>query len=229
MNAGPVSGSEPDLLRWRSLSPPDAIKQLLDRVFIESTSMEGWYERHQARASNWSKRIRAAAIILGVLGGLCPIVAGVRGNLISMELANAVGQLGYVFIAVAAGLIAFDNYFGISAEWMRCTTALNQIRRLRSDLQFDWAALLLKLPESPTAVDIEPFLTRARGASAAFSDVLASETEEWRRNFEKSFGEIETAFKLDQTRGSSARGVPPTAGGRGVQAGKATNTEVRRR
>src|ERR1700733_14814305 len=101
MTAGQPSRSEPDLLLWRSLSPPDAIKQLLDGVSVESTSMERWYERHQARASNWSKGIRAAAIILGVLGGLCPVVAGVRVNPISTELANAVGQLGYVFIGLA--------------------------------------------------------------------------------------------------------------------------------
>ena len=105
----PRSGQ--DLLLWSSLPPPDAIKQLLDRILVQSENMEQWYERHQARASNWSKGIRATAIILGGLGGLCPVIAGIRVSSISMELANALGQLGYVFIGLAASLIAFDHYF----------------------------------------------------------------------------------------------------------------------
>ena len=112
---------------------------------------------------------------------------------------------------------------------MRCTATVNQIRRLRLELEFDWATLLLRLPATPTAIDIEPFLNRARGASVALSEVLTSETEEWRHNFEKSFSDIETVLKLDQAKRSSAWNVPSAMSERTIQSSKPTNGGVRRR
>ena len=56
-------------------------------------------------------------MLLGIAGGICPLLP------MSTTEHALVISLGYVFFALAAGLVLLDQVFGFSSSWMRFTTA----------------------------------------------------------------------------------------------------------
>jgi SMODS and SLOG-associating 2TM effector domain 2 len=116
--------------QWRD--PGRAVGQL--RSWAEGRTIEliTWYlldKRAKRRASRW---LRAAAVVIAVAGGVAPLVsAGVSGI-------NP--NLGYVLLGVAAGCVAFDRFFGISAAWMRDIATVHALQGRLTRFHLDWAA-----------------------------------------------------------------------------------------
>src|SRR5262249_37156125 len=84
--------------------------------------LRSWAQQHTTEAIRWhlrdkqakragSRLLRAAAVILAVAGGLIPLLAGDAGR-------GPNPKLGYLLLALSAGAVAFDHFFGLSAGWM---------------------------------------------------------------------------------------------------------------
>jgi hypothetical protein len=139
--------------------------------------------------------IRALAIMFGTIGGLAPIVTGLRISVISGDTASVVSQIGYLFIGAAASLLAFDRYFGISTGWLRYVAALSALQRLRAGFLFEWSELALKAANPPTQQDLEHFLQSARFFRLAVIDIIERETEVWNTEFSSSFAALEKTVR----------------------------------
>jgi hypothetical protein len=125
----PVSrpGSPPQ--QWRDQA--EALDQLRDWAEARTVETIIWYLRDK-RGKRWESRLlRAAAVVFAVAGGVLPLVSG------STEGINP--NLGYIFLAVAAGCVAFDHFFGLSSGWMRDVAALEALQGRLARFHMHWA------------------------------------------------------------------------------------------
>src|SRR5262245_5037739 len=101
---------------WSGDDPIAHLEKL--RVYAEDTIDRelGWYIAKKRGRSTTSQRLRFTAVVLTVLGGLVPLLIALFGERPSWSPAwlSSVrfGQLGYLLLATAAGLILLDRYFG---------------------------------------------------------------------------------------------------------------------
>ena len=211
-----------DPITWSQLPAHEALKNLLDHVVAEASEAESWYRRHKDRLSFWSKAIRALAIAFGTAGGLAPIVAGLRFGLITPEFTSLISQLGYLLIGVAAGLLAFDRYFGVSSGWLRYVTALTGLQHLKSALLLEWSQLLLAAPVPSSPGELLPFLESARAFQLAVVNLVAMETEAWSTEFQSSAADLEKLVRREreqardlETKGRHLPAAPRSRPGRG--------------
>jgi hypothetical protein len=107
-----------------------ALEELRDWAEERALELIDWYARDKRIRRVASRLLRAAAVVLAVAGGAFPLLIheGPGAN------------LGYVFLAMAAGCVAFDHFFGISSGWMRDIAALMALRGRLTRFHLDWAA-----------------------------------------------------------------------------------------
>jgi hypothetical protein len=214
-----------DPTAWSQLPPGEAAKYLLDHVLAEAAEADAWYRRHKGRRATYSRTIRAVVILFGAVGGFAPIVAGLRVGAITAENAAVINQLGFLCIGVAASLLAFDRYFGVSTGWLRYVAALSAIQRQRAEFLFQWSELLREISNSPTPDDLSRFIECARSFRLTIIDVIARETEAWNTEFRSSFADLERLVRAEQEhvpRTESSR-APGPAGSEGKPSQKSGN------
>ncbi|MEO3813495.1 SLATT domain-containing protein [Sphaerisporangium sp. B11E5] len=118
----------PEVEQW--VDPGMALDDLRDWAEGRALELIDWYARDKKVRRVASRALRAGAVMLAVAGGVSPLVF--------REGAGA--NLGYVFLALAAGCVAFDHFFGISSGWMRDIAALMSLRGRLTRFHLDWAA-----------------------------------------------------------------------------------------
>jgi hypothetical protein len=184
-----------DPIAWSQLAPQDRLKNLFDHVVGRAREAEAWYERHKRLPQIWSRVIRGMVILLGATGGLARIVAGLRFDSITPAIASLISQLGYLLIGIAAGLLAFDRYFGLSSAWVRYVTAMAELQRLEAEFLLEWSELLLTRSSPSGTEDLLPFLESAREFWLAVIDLVARETDTWNREFQSAVTDLEKLVK----------------------------------
>ena len=143
--------------------------------------------------------LRALAIFLTTLGGLTPIMSALGGSTIKLldgQLNVYVGQLGYLFLGLAAGCIAFDRFFGFSSGWMRYISTKMVLEKELSEFRFDWAMMIAKFgKESPTPDQIQLMIQRLKEFLVLVNSNVENETNTWISEFKSSLADIEKAAK----------------------------------
>jgi len=84
-----------------------AIAKVFSYVEDNAAASISWYARRKLGKARASRCLRALAIVLAVVGGLIPIIYGIYTQ-------AWIAQLGYALLALAAGAVAADRYFGVS-------------------------------------------------------------------------------------------------------------------
>jgi integrase len=114
----------------------ESIKRLY--LYAEAVADESidWYGRHKRKLAWKSRLLRLLAIILTAVGGLTPILSalGWAQNL-------NIGQLGYLFLGLAAACVGLDRFIGFSSGWIRYITTKMTLERALSDFRFEWAMI----------------------------------------------------------------------------------------
>lgn len=173
----PVARPEIAAEQWRDQG------QALDRLrgWAEDRAVETitWYLRDK-QARRWSSRLlRAAAVVLAVAGGVMPLISGSGGGVSP--------SLGYVFLAVAAGCVAFDHFFGLSAGWMRDIAALQALQSRLARFQLDWARWqAAQAGADGAAVDVTAALDLIDELVTGVAQVTEAETAQWITDFTSS-------------------------------------------
>lgn len=138
-----------------------------------------WYLADKRTKRRASRGLRGAVIVLGSAGGLAPLLSATGWLRLPPEL-------GYVFLAVAAGCGAFDYFFGLSSAWARDIQAAQRVARLTASFQLDWA----RLCTTQASPAIEPRLDLIGTFTTDIEDILQSETASWATEFSASMEEI---------------------------------------
>jgi hypothetical protein len=180
-------------------TPAQAIAQLF--AYVESTAAASleWYAKRKSTKGRVSRFLRVSAIALGVAGGLTPIVNGVLSQV-------WIGQAGYALLALAAGLVAGDRYFGVSSGWIRYVTAMQAIQRVLADFRLEWSALLASSEDGapPDAALVRRCLERARDFQAAVLRITEEETRAWVAEFQSNLSDLEKTLSAQRDRSRAA-------------------------
>lgn len=60
---------------------------------------------------------------------------------------ESLGHFGYIFLALAAGCVAMDKFFGFSSNWMRFMTTSLALQRHLAEFEMDWNILWLEIQD----------------------------------------------------------------------------------
>lgn len=158
-----------------------------------------WYGRKKKSKAKMSWILRAVAIFLTTLGGLTPIISALGGSTVKLmdgQVNVYVGQLGYLFLGLAAGCIAFDRFFGFSSGWMRYISTKMILEKELSEFRFDWAMMIAKLgKQSPTAEQVQLIIQRLKEFLVLVNSNVENETTTWIAEFKSSLADIEKTAK----------------------------------
>lgn len=195
-------------LDWQSAKSLESLQSLHDSVVGAAADAAEWYFREKDGKKRWSRFLRFVAIVLTTIGGLEPIfeAAGISMPIWSFtEMLFGVsvksGHVGYLFFAVAAALLGFDRFFGLSSGWIRYITTGMAINRQIDDFRLEWQMLMVQAcaaAPSPTSLlsqDIEKMLTALRGFAGTVSKLITDETQAWVTEFQSSMAQLEKSAR----------------------------------
>jgi hypothetical protein len=123
-------------------------------------------------------------VVTAVVGGVLPLVSS------SVHGVNP--NLGYILLAVAAGCVAFDHFFGLSSGWMRDMAAVQSLQGRLARFQLDWArwqaaqAGVLGGEAASSAEAVCAALDLIDGLMTSMTQVTDAETTQWITDFTSS-------------------------------------------
>lgn len=125
-------------LTWDDGDPRAQLQRLYS--WGERTALDaiGWYMGRKPRTARRSQLLRAGSIVFATLGGAVPVAALAAAR-------PALANWGFVLLALAAGSMAFDRFFGYSASWARHLTAAATLRGLLAEYQLTWTVEMVAL------------------------------------------------------------------------------------
>jgi hypothetical protein len=139
-------------------------------------------KRQKAR---WSRRLRALALILATLGGAVPVVALAAGR-------PDLGNWGYPLLALSAGAVAYDRFFGYSSAWQRYVATATSLRADLADFQLAWARQLAAIgAQDPDGQAVQQLIDLAHAFTKNVNDSVRAETDAWLTDFNTRLAELE--------------------------------------
>lgn len=176
----------------------------LQAVFAHASGLAGeaerWYAAKRPAKSWWGRALRILAIVLGVAAAVLPVLSQLT------EKGDGTGGIApgwaTIALAVAAGLILLDHYFGFSTGWSRFMAAELELTRLRHNFQYEWNLRQARTHDPPDDGDVADLLAIAETLVLAVDDAIAKETGQWVTEFQGS---------LQRTEAGLAAGPGPTA------------------
>jgi hypothetical protein len=228
-NAGPKNSGKrprapknivpPDFgaLKWDTRQEREQSIQTLYRYAEENAqSAISWYLDNKNSKSLWSRVLRFAAIGLATLGGLAPVIASMSwlSTRFGAQGVALIGQMGYLWLALAAASVATDKFFGFSSGWMRYIKTAQILMKGLSEFRLDWAMLMSKsrqaapaleqsLPRNvaeppPTMEQTQLMIQRIKDFVLAVDGQVEQETLTWIAEFQTSLAEIERSVKTQE-------------------------------
>ncbi|HLL65347.1 MAG TPA: SLATT domain-containing protein [Micromonosporaceae bacterium] len=108
----------------------------LDRLRLWAEQYAGgaiaWHLRGQRGKRLASRILRGAAVVLIVAAVVAAVVWSGRGPVHP--------NLGYVLLALAAGCLAFDHFFGLASGWQRDLATARALQARLLEFQLAWVA-----------------------------------------------------------------------------------------
>jgi hypothetical protein len=182
------------------------IRHSLDELYAwgERLAAEaiGWYLSEKRRTSRWARSLRTAALILATAGAAVPVAALGAGR-------PAEASWGFLLLALAAGCVAYDRFFGYSSSWQRYIATATSLRTQLIEYQATWAkemvALAAREPDRTDAVRLIDFV---RTFAWNVNDTIRAETEAWLVEFHTRLTELESRLQQSES-GLTRRGGAP--------------------
>lgn len=200
----------------RSWNPPDwsqpaqdCLIKLRDYAEQQLDSEIKWYAktvRGQRRASRW---LRGIALFFSIAGGLVPIARALvvspgvpdpKGSMAQLQAALPPldwGQLGYLLLAIAAGVVLFDRFFGFSTSWMRFVTTQIELERIRQNFRLEWIALdQQRAAAVQVPAELLPrYLKLVRTTLILGKEQTIKETRAWISEFQSNLSQFEKEIR----------------------------------
>ena len=140
-------------------------------------SRRAWYDGRARNMGKMSRRLRLSAVILAVLGGLCPLVPEkLVEKFFGSEGTAAVSQFGFVLFALAGAAVLLDQAFGYSSSWMRSRLAELELSRLIRSYGMELDAALASQATSITSDEANRIVSRLAKFAADVENIVVLET-----------------------------------------------------
>jgi len=112
------------------------------------------------------------------------------------------GQLGFLLLALAAGCIGYDRFFGYSSAWLRYLAAATALRARLVDFQLSWAARAATQGDAAPGPDrVAELVGAVRGFAAEVNEIVQSETDAWLSEFGNRLSELEARLQQQSVQG----------------------------
>ena len=85
--------------------------------------------------------------MLAVAGGVTPLLRARESGLVA-------SGWGYVALALSAGCVLFDRYFGYTSSWMRYMRAQARLNRVLVAAQAQWTAAMIRCAHDGAPADV---------------------------------------------------------------------------
>lgn len=197
-----------DAINWGDGAALDCLSRLRERADQEALKAITWYYDKKKSKNFWSRWLRFWAITLTVMGGLIPVLSaagavqlalryyGIKEPAVSQFVELRFNQLGYVFIGLAAGCVAFDRFFGFSTNWMRYIGAAMRIETARVRFAFEWEHLVAPLRgREPNEDEIRQLLHIIQRLSLDVREAIEQETGAWISEFQTNLAQLDKETK----------------------------------
>jgi hypothetical protein len=179
-------------LSWKENDIDASLLTLRRYVESEAQRQIDWYHAKCKMKSSVSTALRFAAILLFVLGGLVPIVKATLSPETFSHLRFDFGQIGYLLIAIAAGCIAMDRFFGYSTGWIRYITTALALEKSLEEFRLEWARHIAKLRgAAPGEMQLDQLILTCETFSLAIRSQVEQETHAWVAEFESNLSQLE--------------------------------------
>ena len=205
-------------LSWKPEDVEASLETLYGYVEAEAVRQINWYYRKKKLKAFMSRNLRLAAILLTGAGGLIPIIgAFFNTDQKPGPLPIPLGQLGYVLLALAGGLVLFDRYFGFSTGWMRYITAALKLERSLGEFRLEWARLnAQRTGNPPTPEQAEELIQLCCRFSSYVRTQVEQETYDWVREFNSNLSQLEGKARKPESRSEGGQPAPPPEGEAGT-------------
>jgi hypothetical protein len=182
-----IDAEAKDVPRWDPAKPTESLLEIHSYVICEAIKSTDWYWKHKGAKAFFSQAVRFLAWVLAAVGGLLPIVASLfKGPTVFESPLWA-----SLFLGVAAALIGLDKTFGYSSGWARYVLTATNIRKSLEDFRLDWAELMAKAGNPPTAEQVAPLIERAKQFRSEVEGLVLQETKDWVTEFQSSMAQME--------------------------------------
>lgn len=188
---GSQGGRDPDLAAFRL---PEitwdkrvaSLKELFGWAEDNSQAAIEWYLSEKKRKARWSRGLRILAAILITLGGAIPLAALTASR-------AALGNWGFVSIALAAGCMAYDRFAGYSSAWLRYMAAATNLRAQLSEFQLSWSRWMAVLgDEEPSTENTLIMIDAIRSFTQAVNETIRDETQSWLAEFNANLSDLKS-------------------------------------
>ena len=200
-------------LSWKDADLENSLSVLHEYVEEQAQKQIQWYWDKKRAKANMSMFLRFLAIILFVLGGLVPIVKATLPTAVIATFTFDFGQSGYLLIAVAAGCMGLDRFFGYSTGWIRYVTTAMSIEKSLEEFRLEWTRNMAKMRGAPpTPEQLEALVQTCAAFTLAIKSQVEQETKAWVVEFQNSLSQLEKDLqaKADEAK---AKAKPAGAGG----------------
>ncbi|MDB5089719.1 MAG: hypothetical protein JWR09_3713 [Mucilaginibacter sp.] len=177
---------------WDQQQAKAKLTELYDQSIAIVDGNIHWYWKAKRSQRDFSKTIRATAILCFIASTLVPYIANYN------KADASILYLGYILAGVAGGVLMLDKFFGFSSSWVRYILLAKQLQQLRNTFVENWQVIYLaNLPLNPKrfSVLIDSLLT----FQSACNDAIKAETEAWAKEFQDNLGELMNAIKAQST------------------------------
>jgi hypothetical protein len=175
MAAGPTVAAltaDARQLGWSFGERGNSIRALFDGLVTMCQAEIAYYNAGRRRSKLWSRLLRMAAVVLGTLGLMAPLVpAGFA--------ARNWAPWGYVLLALAGGALAANRLFTTTANHHRYVTAELELQQVLTSYQLQWSALLAGMDERPDIAELTRAFALLQAFNQALHHVTLAETQEW--------------------------------------------------
>lgn len=159
------------------------IRELVGQAIARAEADIRWYEKHARKKAFASRTCHYLGILLGVAGGLCPLlpVTFVAGWMAAEPLQAEAGikSLGFILLALAAGVVLLDRVFGYSSSWMRYKLAQMKLEYALERYRIQTSGLLATDSNTADSELATAVFRATENFSATVSGIVLSETEAW--------------------------------------------------
>lgn len=170
-----------------------ALKGLFDYVEARAQEQIRWYWRKKVWKARMSWSLRFVVIVLSTLGALVPII---KATFPPITTSYDFGQAGYLLIALAAGCVGLDRFFGYSSGWIRYVTTAMAIEKALEEYRMEWTRMTAKSGEHPPDADlVDGLIQLSKAFTLSVKVLVEQETKAWATEFQSNLAQLEADLK----------------------------------
>jgi hypothetical protein len=177
--------------KWDNNRSDESLEKAYEWAIENTRAQIAWYAQRRQPKKRGSQWLRALSIALAAIGGLFPLVDAAMPDSQMMF-----GQWGYVAIALAAALVLYDRFFGLSSGWMRYMVTELSLQRALREFQYDWNILIAQ--QQPSKDNAVALLQRLKDFSLQIETLVKQETDAWVAEFQTNLSELDTMVKTEK-------------------------------